>query len=98
MQSQILLLSLFAPVLVSSWSLTWYAQANCTEPLGHIDSETSTLTKGTLDSSVQSLIMDGQYLYLPQDDDAIIGEPLPSGECVSLTPGSTNDWEYSEYY
>ncbi|CRG91381.1 hypothetical protein PISL3812_08429 [Talaromyces islandicus] len=58
MQFKLLFLG-FAPALVSSWAFTWYEGSDCTSPLGHIDSGSSSLTGGNLDSNVHSVISDG---------------------------------------
>ncbi|OKL55910.1 hypothetical protein UA08_08799 [Talaromyces atroroseus] len=92
MQAKLLLLSLAAaPALVASWSLTWYSGSDCTGPLGHIDSASSTLTSGEFDVGVNSCIADESGDHITINDVLVVPYACAS---VSHPDGKAAKWKY----
>ena len=97
MRGLAVLLALASPLTVAGWTLTWYSDAKCTKPLGHIEDSDTVSRGGDFDSNVASLITNFDEskgkMELTSDSLHITPEGNP-GACMDWSVGISN-WSYS---
>ncbi|KAJ5224477.1 uncharacterized protein N7469_007980 [Penicillium citrinum] len=91
------LLALASPLTVAGWTLTWYSDAKCTEPLGHIEDGDTISRGGNFDSNVASLItnFDSSKGEMQLTSDELhITQVANAGACMDWSVG-VSSWSYS---
>lgn len=85
------------PVAAADWTLTWYSDAKCTKPLGHIEHDDGVALGGNFDDNVASLITNYDAsrgtIELTSDELGITEAGNP-GACMDWSVG-VSKWAYA---